>query len=187
MTIRYQELTPEYFQEVLDLTNFFYGDNYLDFEGMVDVYRKGIQDGINANILAFDQDRIVGFRLTHAPGLWEQDSWWTPQAWLQPVERVACFKCAGVLEDMRGQGIAKALLQKSIEQVKKQGAVAGVAQIWRQSPDNSAYMYFSRCGGEFITDHIERWAEDCINHGYVCSLCGNACKCTSAEMIIHFD
>lgn len=185
--IRYEALTPEYFQEVLDLTNFFYGDNYLDFDGIVDVHRKGIKDGFNANILAFEGERIVGFRLTQSPGQWELDRWWTPQEWHQPVDRVCCFKCAAVHEDMRGQGIAKTLLQKSIEQVKKQGALAGVAQVWRESPKNSAFMYFSRCGGVFIKDHLERWAEDCINDGYICSKCGNDCKCTSAEMIIHFD
>ncbi|MBE1301963.1 MAG: GNAT family N-acetyltransferase [Alteromonadaceae bacterium] len=186
-TITYKQFEPEDFAGVIELGNAVHGDNYLDVEKTQSLYEASYHHGINASFVAYDQDELVGFRLTQAAGKWNIDQWCTPESWQSDTSSTCYFKSNTVNAEYRGYGIGSNLLKLSIDNAKKQGATAGLAHIWLASPGNSAFKYFSKCGGKLVKEHPNRWAQWCIDDGYVCPVCIEGCSCIAAEMIIHFD
>lgn len=186
-TIKYKAYETSDIDAVIALGNHVHGDNYLDVAKATYLQACGIKNGINAGLVAYDQERLVGFRLTQAAEQWDIDEWCSPDLWQHPANAVCYFKCNTVDETYRGYGIGSTLLKKSIEQAKEQGANAGLAHIWLASPGNSAFKYFSKCGGQLVKEHPNRWQPLSISDGYVCPVCDGLCTCTAAEMIIHFD
>ena len=87
--------------------------------------------------------------------------------------------------DWQGQGIGQRLLQNSIQALKQQGATAGLAHLWRESPNNSAVRYFSKAGGRLLQIHPNRW-QHLSAEGYLCPRCGAVCCCSAAEMVLEF-
>lgn len=185
--IRLTQLSHDYFSQVISLGNLVHGENYLDEEKLEKIYQMGLRNGLNSSFIAVDeQDRVVGLRLTYCPSQWEIDKWCTPTEWPVAVEAMAYFKCIAIHPDAQGQGIGPKLLAASITVLKQQGAKAGVAHLWRQSPGNGAVKYFTKSGGKLVKLHDDRWLENCINDGYECPICGNECHCQAAEMVIEF-
>jgi ribosomal protein S18 acetylase RimI-like enzyme len=181
--IQYQPLTPQHFAAVIALGNQVHGDGYLSDELIRLYYQQGQKAGHNAGVIALDNQGLAGFRLAFAPGQWQPDQWCSPQLWGVPVAQVGYFKCNTVRPDLQGSGIGGALLQLSIQAFIAQGAVAGVAHLWVQSPGNAAVRYFSKHGGELVKIHPDKWREDSLN-GYECVRCGFDCHCDAAEMIL---
>ena len=184
--IHYKQYEPTDFDGVIALGNQVHGDNYLDRINTRHYYETGIVNDINASFVAYDGDKLVGFRLTQAAENWDIDQWCSPALWQLPTEQVCYFKSNTVNAEYRGHGIGSTLLMLSIEQAKRQGAKAGLAHIWLASPGNSAFKYFKKCGGELIKEHPDRWASWFESHGYICPVCGSDCDCTAAEMMIRF-
>lgn len=184
--ITYRHLIETDFDQVIALGNLVHGDGYLDQNNIKEWYEKGFKDGLNSSYVAFDGDKLVGFRITFAPEHWDIDEWCTPSNW--PFEETsACyFKCNTVDSDYRGFGIGSKLLALSIEATKQQGARFGISHLWRQSPGNSAVKYFTKCGGVLIKDHPDRW-NALSKAGYNCVICGHDCHCVAAEMMIVFE
>lgn len=175
------------FLPVMELAVATYGENYCDLNSLREVLEKSIKHSFNSSLVAYDTPKtLAGFRLTLAPGQWEIDDWFSPEQWGVPADKVCLFKCNTVRSDLRGQGLGKELLKRSIDVAKHQGAVAGVAHVWMQSPHNSAYRYFFSAGGKEIAIYPDRWTEDYNTTGYICSLDGPDCHCDGAEMILHF-
>ncbi|WP_448213145.1 GNAT family N-acetyltransferase [Colwellia sp. MEBiC06753] len=185
-TLIYREFTPQDFEQVIALANYVHGDGYMDIDNTPQWYEKGLKNGINAGFVAYDGDKLVGFRITFAIGNWTIDKWSSPALWRVEPSQVCYFKCNTVDENYRGFGIGSKLLTLSIEAAKQQGALAGVSHLWKQSPGNSAVKYFTKCGGELVQSHPDKWREDALN-GYDCILCGHDCHCEAAEMIIYFN
>ncbi|MFD2164895.1 GNAT family N-acetyltransferase [Thalassotalea euphylliae] len=183
--INYRPFTPEDFAQVIVLGNSVHGDGYLDQTNIKDWYEKGLKNNINAGFVAYDNDKLVGFRITYAVGQWDIDKWSTPTKWRVSPDEVCYFKCNTVDANYRGFGIGSELLKLSINAAHMQGASAGVSHLWKQSPGNSAVKYFTKCGGELVQSHPDKWREDALN-GYDCVLCGHDCHCEAAEMIIYF-
>ena len=181
--IQYQPLTPEHFAAVIALGNQVHGDGYLSDELIRLYYQQGQKAGHNAGVIALDNQGLAGFRLAFAPGQWQPDQWCSPELWGVPLTQVGYFKCNTVRPDLQGSGIGGALLQLSIKAFVAQGAVAGVAHLWVQSPGNAAVRYFSKHGGELVKIHPDKWREDSLN-GYECVRCGFDCHCDAAEMIL---
>lgn len=173
------------FAAIIELGNYVHGDGYLNEQNIVDWYNKGIKQKINASYVAYDGDKLVGFRITFSPGNWQLDQWYSPKLWQTTPEETAYFKCNTVDEHYRGYGIGSTLLEMAKHSLIEQGAKAGVSHLWRQSPGNSAVLYFSKCGGVLVKDHPDKWYEESVN-GYDCTLCGHDCHCVAAEMIIYF-
>lgn len=184
--IRYQEMTSNDFEQIVRLGNHVHGDGYLCLEKAKAWYEKGLKNGINSGFVAYDEDKLVGFRITYASEQWHIDNWCSPNLWQVPAEQVCYFKCNTVDENYRGYGIGSKLLALSIAAAKKQGATAGVSHLWKQSPGNSAVKYFTKCGGQLVQSHPDKWREEALN-GYDCIICGYDCHCEAAEMIIYFD
>lgn len=185
--IDYQQLNQQHFDAVIQLGNGVHGDNYLDQPAIQRIYQLGLKDKINASWVAMDQDKLVGFRLTIAAGNWQPDKWCRPELWPTAIDKTCYFKCNTVNPDYQGSGIGSAMLKHSVESARQQGAQAGLAHIWLASPGNSAFKYFSKCGGKLIKEHPGKWLENCIYDGYVCPICGTDCDCVAAEMLLPFN
>lgn len=181
-----QTLSPEHFDDVISLGNQVHGEGYLDKCSLEALYLKGFSHDINANFVAYQDDQLVGFRLTYAPGNWQVDKWCTPDAWGIELEHVCYFKCNTVAESYRGAGIGGKLLAASIAATKRQGAKAGISHLWKQSPNNSAVKYFTKAGGMLIKEHKDRWNDALEHPDYVCVICGDDCHCTACEMLLIF-
>lgn len=187
--VHYKALSPEYFEQVIKLANQVHGDGYLCEDSIKDWFALSIHDDINASYVAtiteHNHDKLIAFRITFAAQHWQVDQWCSPTLWQVPKASCSYFKCNTVDEDYRGLGIGKKLLQLSSVAAQKQGALAGVAHLWKQSPNNSAIAYFSKCGGQLVKYHADKWHEE-SKQGYNCILCGYDCHCEAAEMIIYF-
>ncbi len=184
--IIYRPMATTDLERIVTLGNHVHGDGYLCSENAKNWYEKGLKNSINAGFVAYDEDKLVGFRLTYAVGNWDIDKWCSPQRWQVPQANVCYFKCNTVDENYRGYGIGSQLLKLSIEAAQQQGATAGVSHLWKQSPGNSAVKYFTKCGGELVQSHPDKWREQALN-GYDCVICGFDCHCEAAEMIIYFN
>ena len=190
----YEQLSEKHFAQAIQLANRIHGDGYLDESRIADWTARGISNQYNCSYAAFLNDKsdekpentLIGFRITYAPEYWTADKWCTPDLWKVPENKCCYFKCNTVDENYQGLGIGKNLLNRSITTAKKQGAQAGISHLWKQSPNNSAVAYFTRCGGELVKYHPDKWNEE-SKQGYNCILCGHDCHCEAAEMIIHFN
>ncbi|SHI22644.1 GNAT family N-acetyltransferase [Ferrimonas marina] len=183
--LHYTPLQPEHFAQVVALGNAVHGEGYLTLPILEDWAQRGHAKGINASYVALNQGRLVGFRITFAVGQWQPDDWCTPSQWPVNPAQVCYFKCNTVAPDCQGQGIGSAMLSHSISAAQQQGAVAGLAHIWKQSPGNSAMRYFQRCGGVLIASHPGKWRQASLE-GYDCVVCGIPCSCEAAEMLLDF-
>jgi GNAT superfamily N-acetyltransferase len=185
-TIEYSPLSAKYFLQVITLANHVHGEGYLDNKKLIEWTNKGIVNDINCSFVALLNDQVIGFRSTYSAKKWTIDQWCTPELWQVESQQCCYFKCNTVDEKYRGLGIGKKLLQLAIKAAELQGAQAGISHLWKQSPNNSAVSYFSKCGGELVKSHPGKWNED-SKQGYNCILCGHDCHCEAAEMIIHFE
>lgn len=192
------ELVPleaSHFEKVIKLGNQVHGDAYLTLEIITKIQQKGLKNKVNCSFVMIETDKdkldgqkVVGFRLTYAPDNWQIDEWCSADLWKLPIEKLCYFKSSTVDADYRGKGIAKQMLNASIEAAKQQGAKGGICHTWMQSPGNVAYKYFIKCGGQHLKTYPERWLEDSYA-GYRCIVCGQDayCRCDAGEMILYFD
>lgn len=185
LQITYHPLQPEHFADVIRLGNLVHGDGYLTPELMVKYHQQGIAKDINAGFVAYRGQEIVGFRLAFAAGQWQSDEWSSPPLWPVAKADMAYFKCNTIAPSLQGAGIGGALLQLSIQALQAQGAKAGIAHLWMQSPGNAAVKYFSKHGGTLVKVHPDKWRADSLN-GYACVICGYDCHCSAAEMVLTF-
>jgi len=188
--IDYKQLSPADFEQVIALANLVHGDGYLTAASMQDWYQKGLADQTqtdlgNVSYVAYHGDKLVGFRITYAANHWLIDEWCSPELWQTSIKQVCYFKCNTVDQHYRGYGVGSELLKRSITAAKTQGASAGIAHLWQESPGNSAIKYFTKCGGQLLKIHPNKWHQASID-GYDCILCGRDCHCSAAEMIIYF-
>lgn len=183
--ITYKPLVSGYFEQVIRLANQVHGAGYLNTARLAHWLSLGCHQGENCSYIALQDEQLIAFRITFSPTHWPIDKWCSPQLWQIDSDKCCYFKCNTVAANYRGLGIGKQLLQLSIQAAKKQGAQAGIAHLWQQSPNNSAVAYFSHCGGKPIKNHPDKWNEE-SQQGYDCILCGHDCHCEAAEMIIYF-
>lgn len=181
------ELSQEYFDQVIALGNLVHGDNYLTPQSMQRIYHKGLSQSINTSFIAVEKGKVIGFRLTYAAGNWALDPWCSAALWPFAHQDICYFKSATIAPDRQGEGIGGRLLAASIDANIRAGAKAGLAHIWMQSPGNAAFKYFSKAGGELVKVHKDRWLQDCIDDGYVCTRCGERCHCDAGEMLLAFE
>lgn len=187
LTVFIAELTSEHFAAVVTLANRIHGDNYLDNASLQSMQYQGVKNGINASFVAVDNaGDIIGYRLSFAAGQWQSDDWCSQELWPVSPDRMAYFKSVGVAVAARGQGVASALLRQSILALKQQGALAGLAHIWRESPGNAAQRYFSQAGATLLKVHPDKWRHLSESAGYYCPVCGALCRCSAAEMVLVF-
>lgn len=183
--IKYRTITLEDYHQVIALGTLVHGKGYIDHHNLSQWVKQGLHNNINTGFVAYDNDKLVGFRLTFSANNWNIDQWCSPQLWPIAKEQVCYFKCNTVDEHYRGYGIGSQLLSLSIQAAKQQGARAGVSHLWMQSPGNSAVKYFTKCGGQLIKAHPDKW-NALSKDGYICPICHDDCHCPAAEMMIVF-
>ena len=174
------------FEQVIELGLEVHGAGYLDLDSLTHIYHLGQHNGINAHFVAMEGKRLLGFRLTYAAGQWPFDAWCSTSLWGVDPKRVCYFKSNTLAESARGQGLGGQLLAASTAAVKQQGALAGVAHLWKESPHNAAVRYFAKAGARLVKEHPGRWNQAVDNPDYVCVRCGNDCQCTACEMLLDF-
>jgi len=183
-------LQESHFAQVIKLGNEVHGAAYLTDDIITKIYRKSVKDGINCSFVMLDTDKskVVGFRLTYAPTNWQIDQWCSTDLWNLPIEQLCYFKSSTVDAEYRCHGIAKKMLEASIQAAKQQGAKGGICHTWMQSPGNAAFLYFIKCGGQHLKTYPNRWLEDSYA-GYRCIVCGvdEYCHCDAGEMILYFS
>lgn len=179
-------LTPSHFNDVIELGNEVHGDGYLFLDTLMAIYKKGLKDNLNASYVLYEQNKLIGFRLSYAPHQWSFDQWCSPELWPVAPNNVAYFKCNTIHPSHQGKGYGGILLAKSIETLKEMGAKAGLSHIWMQSPGNASFKYFTKAGGTLIKTHPRRWHDDPNIPDYVCILCGHDCFCDASEMLLEF-
>ncbi|MCJ8340305.1 MAG: GNAT family N-acetyltransferase [Pseudomonadales bacterium] len=181
----FRHLAPDDFDAVIKLATQVHGEGYIDAQVLKKWFSQGIFNEINASFVVFDDNNLIGYRITFSATQWSIDKWCTPVLWDVEPDKVCYFKCNTVTEAYRGLGIGPKLLALSSQAVQEQGALAGIAHLWQQSPGNSAVNYFTKCGARYIKTHPSRWNEDCKT-GYICTICGDDCHCDAQEMLIEF-
>jgi len=181
-----RELTPADFAAVITLGEVVHGSDYLDIKTLNEMYHKGIKNDINASFVAIEDEQLIGFRLTYAPGQWQQDQWCTVDLWGVDFTQVCYFKSNTIAEFARGRGLGGLLLTASKAAVIAQGAKAGVSHLWQQSQNNAAVRYFTKAGGKLIKLHPQRWHQRYTGK-YQCVLCGDDCHCVACEMLMTFQ
>lgn len=179
-------MQPDHFADILQLANRVHGDNYLDLATLTELYQRGIKHGINAGFVALSAGEVVGYRLSYAAGQWPLDEWCSVKLWPVSTDVMAYFKSVAVDPELQGQGLGSMLLQASVSALRRQGALAGLAHIWRESPGNAAERYFSKAGATLVKVHPDRWLHLCESAGYICPRCGERCHCSAAEMTLLF-
>ena len=185
--MKIRNLTACDYDAVVKLANDIHGENYLNSNSLEQMHQQAIKADIDANFVATsDLGQIIGYRLSFAAGQWQQDAWCSTDLWPVAITEMAYFKSVGVSPTMRGKGIASALLQHSVTALQQQGAKAGLAHIWRESPGNAAQRYFSYAGGAVLKVHPDRWRHLSETIGYCCPRCGALCRCSAAEMVLVF-
>lgn len=184
--ISYKALAEDQFDDIVTLGNEVHGNGYLSKDSVEALFEKSWHRDINASIVAYHKDKLVGFRLTVAQSQWQPDQWCSPELWGVDANNVCYFKCNTVSPEMQGSGIGSEMLRLAILQAQAQGSVAGLAHIWLASPGNSAYRYFSKNGGKLIRRHPKKWRYSSIHEGYDCPVCPGYCECEGAEMLLTF-
>lgn len=179
-------LKPLDFAAVIKLGEKVHGAGYMDLVELSTVYRKGIKNNINASFVALENNQLIGFRLTYAPGQWQADPWCTVDEWEVAFEDVCYFKSNTIAQAARGKGLGGKLLAISKAAAEKQGAKAGASHLWQQSPHNAAVRYFTKAGGKLIKLHPQRWHQRNVGDDYICVLCGTDCHCVACEMLLLF-
>ena len=180
-------MQPAHFAEIVALANQVHGDNYLDLKSLTQLYPRGIKHGINAGFVALADEKVVGYRLSYAAGQWLLDKWCSVELWPVAADKMAYFKSVAVAPALQGQGLGPALLKASVSALQQQGAAAGLAHIWQQSPNNAAQRYFTKAGAILLRVHPDRWLHLSETANYICPLCGDRCHCSAAEMALTFE
>lgn len=184
--IEYRQLQLMDYPALINLANTVHGAGYLDKATLAYYHQLGIKAGIDASFVAYQASQLVGFRLAWSAGQWLPDEWCSTALWPLDSREVAYFKCNTVAPGWQSRGIGAKLMQLSVLALKKQGAKAGVAHLWRQSPGNAAVRYFTKQGGQLLRVHSDKWRLASHN-GYECVRCGFDCRCEAAEMFLLFS
>ena len=179
-------MDEQWLPQVVSLANQVHGENYLNLNSLIELQQRGVKHNINASYVALIDNRVVGYRLSFAAGQWPLDQWCSVSQWPVAPANMAYFKSVAVAPELQGQGFGTQLLRASVKSLQQQGATAGLAHIWQQSPGNAAQRYFTKAGAALIQVHPDRWLHLSQTAGYLCPICGNRCHCTAAEMVLPF-
>ncbi len=178
-------LVRQFYAATVELANGIHGAGYLTEDLLAVMVSQGATQTANASFVAIVGEQVVAYRLSFLAGKWLPDEWCTQEQWPVPASNMAYFKSVAVSPTLQGLGIGQALLQHSIGVLRQQGATAGLAHLWRESPNNSAVRYFTKAGGELIKIHENRW-QHLSAQGYACPRCRSLCCCSAAEMVLRF-
>ena len=169
--------------EFLRFTDINIGQGYFSHSQTRELIQKG--KGASFALVENSNSNLHGIRLSLAPLTWLpliDSQHLTPSVWKIDVNETAYFKSLFVSSHLRGHGWGSKLTKKSISRLKTMGAKAIVTHSWKESPENSSFLYLTKNGFNFVKDHPRFWSK--IN--YNCTRCQSPpCQCTAQEMICY--
>jgi ribosomal protein S18 acetylase RimI-like enzyme len=170
-------------QKVIDFADKWIAKNHFKRMQLRDFLMKGIREDINASFLALDNEKVIGLRLTFAPGEWineDHELTLSPHLWHIDKDSVAYLKSLFIDKEYQGMGIGKILSEKSISAVKAMGAKGIVCHSWVESPRNLSRKYLDKMNFKAINLHENFWSFK----DHTCAKCTpRQCECSACEML----
>jgi len=96
MDLEIVPMEEKFFDGALKVANTLIGDNFLDYAQLEDLCRRGFSKGLNPCFVLLDQERVVGVRITLAPGNWDINDRYSPEKWKVPQDEVCYFKLGAI-------------------------------------------------------------------------------------------
>jgi len=181
-TMKIVPLDSSYMEQLIDLADREIGVSYYSQHEILEQIKRSSWQGKQLSYLAFDEDELIGFRLTSAPGKWNHGRGMglSPHLWKFPVEDSAYFQSCFIASSHMGRGIGKQLSLACIDTLRAQNIQQVIAHSWKESPHNSSFRYLTKLGFIPVIEYPDYWKEV----DYECSLDGNPCRCTAIEMLL---
>lgn len=172
-------------EHVVDLAHSLIGANYYNTASVKDLLASCRHKDTQLAFVAELDGRVVGFRFTYGPGMWQsgRGSGLSPQFWPADLNDTAYFQSAFVMPGLMGQGVGGALARAALTTLRTLGARAVVAHCWKESPHNSSFRYLSKLGFVPVAEYPDYW----VDVEYECSRDGHPCRCTAIEMVLDLD
>lgn len=179
--IRLTQFESENINAVKDFTDQWIGLDYFSCEDLRHFLLLSQKDGWNASFLAWEDQKLIGVRLTLAPSTWiSAETKIQITKWNVDADKVGYFKSLFIDENYRAQGLGKLLSAESKKILLKQGAQAIVTHSWLESPGNSSQNYLLKDGFTEVSRYANFWEPI----DYECVRCTpKRCQCTAVEMI----
>ena len=83
---------------------------------------KSIKDDLNSSYALYDNNLLVGFRITYAPTKWVPDQWCSPQLWSVKKEHIAYLKNAIPFTQTIREKVWRAVAQRLCKSTEKKWA-----------------------------------------------------------------
>lgn len=181
MAFKITAFEKEFLAEVQHFTDRWIGENYFSQDQLEEVIQLSSTKDLNASFLAFDNNELVGVRLSFLPGRWiEKARGISPDLWPCPYDQVGYFKSLFIADSAQKLGLGRSLSQKSMDVLKSAGARAIVCHSWLESPEDSSRRYLESLGFSQLALHPKFWEPV----DYLCTRCApSTCQCTAAEML----
>ena len=166
---------------VRKFTDRWIGSNYFTDESLEEILEISTQKGKCSSLIALEEERLVGVRITYAPGRWiYQQRGLSIKDWPITPDKVGYFKSLFVADDFQNRGVGRSLSLASLEILKEIGAGAVICHSWLESPGNGSSNYLEKLGFQPVKRHEKFWLEV----DYQCVKCApERCICTALEMI----
>ena len=175
-------LDAAYTQQLINLADREIGVAYYTAESILKQIERSSWKGKQLSYLAFQEEELIGFRLTSAPGKWDHGRGMglSPHLWPFELEQSAYFQSCFVSASFMGQGIGKRLSLACIDTLREEAIPQVIAHSWKESPHNSSFRYLTKLGFQPVIEYPDYWKEV----EYECSLDGYPCRCTAIEMVL---
>lgn len=176
-----RSIDPKDLSAVKAFTDTWIGRNYYSLEELVKIYSQSKIGESSCSLLAFFEARLIGIRLSFAPGQWNIDpEKFASETWGVEPNKVGYFKSLFVADDFQRQGVGSKLSCQSEKILSNMGAKAIVTHSWLESPDGLSQSYLLKFGFKEVARHPLFWHEI----DYLCVRCQpHRCKCTAIEML----
>lgn len=180
--MRIVSLEEKYFNQVIDFSDKYIGKNYFSLDDLKKILTLSKNGNRISSLLAFRGDVLIAIRLTYMPKDWVQSPDLTihPELWNLKKDECGYFKSLFVAEEYQNEGLGSLLSEMSMKILKESGAKGIITHSWKESPNNSSFIYLTKMGFSPVKEIKKAWAH--IN--YLCSGCNQKpCQCTAIEMV----
>ncbi len=168
--------------QIVELSDKNFGTNYITSNELAKNFsKKHKNNSLCSYVLENPDYKIMGVRLTYAPGSWPQDLVSrSSNKWPITLDKLAYFKTLFLDSSLQGQGFGPKLTKLSFDSLIQLNTKAVVCHSWKESPNNSSERYLLNAGFKPLVEINNFWDYK----EYDCVLClPDKCKCTATEMI----
>jgi ribosomal protein S18 acetylase RimI-like enzyme len=183
MSLIIKPFTSNFIEQVKAFADHEIGIGYYKTHELTEIIKKSTTDeGFTTSFMLMNQSEnsVKGLRLAYPPGKWSHGKGnnLRPDLWPFQLNKAGYFQSLFLSKDIQGQGWGPKLSEKTIQVFKQVGASGIVTHCWKESPNNSSYLYLKKMGFSEAIEYPNYW----IDVDYVCTVDGNPCRCTAIEM-----